>query len=263
MNDLILSFILGIVQGLTEFLPVSSSAHLLFPSLILGSTDLGLAFDIAVHAGTLLAVIFYFKSDLIKMTKSFFVNREELRAERNLSYLLILATIPIVIFGFFASDLISSNRDNISSIAWMNIIFAGLLLLAYKINLKNKTLLQLTFLGAIFIGLFQVFALLPGASRSGTAITAALFIGLNLKDASKFSFMLAIPTILGALVFMVGDVIVTESIINISALFIGFFTSSIFAFYTIKYFLAFVDKIGMYPFVVYRFCLGALLLLML
>ena len=131
-----------------------------------------------------------------------------------------------------------------------------------KINLKIKTLLQLTFLGAIFIGLFQVFALLPGASRSGTAITAALFIGLNLKDASKFSFMLAIPTILGALVFMIGDVIVTESIINISALFIGFFTSSIFAFYTIKYFLAFVDKIGMYPFVVYRFCLGALLLLM-
>ena len=134
MNELILSFILGIVQGLTEFLPVSSSAHLLFPSLILGSTDLGLAFEIAVHAGTLLAVIFYFKSDLIKMTKSFFVNREELRSERNLSYLLILATIPIVIFGFFASDLISSNRDNISSIAWMNIIFAWLLLLSYKIN---------------------------------------------------------------------------------------------------------------------------------
>lgn len=262
MSDSILSFVLGIIQGLTEFLPVSSSAHLLFPSLIFGSNDLGLAFDIAAHAGTLIAVIFFFKSDLINMSKSFFVNKEELKSERYLAYLLILATMPIVLFGFFASDFISLNRDNILSIAWMNVIFAGLLLFAYKWNSANKTLIQLTIFGALFIGLFQVFALLPGASRSGTAITAALLIGLNLKDASKFAFMLAIPTILGALIFMVGDVIVTESVISISSLVIGFFTSLIFAFLTIKYFLAFVDRIGMYPFVFYRFCLGAILLLM-
>ena len=106
--------------------------------------------------------------------------------------------------GDITSDLIQNNRSNISSIAWMNLIFAALLLVAYKLNSNNKNLIQLTLVGALCIGFFQVFSLLPGASRSGTAITAALFIGLNLKDASKFSFMLAIPTILGAIIFLIG-----------------------------------------------------------
>ena len=261
MSDLILSFVLGLIQGLTEFLPVSSSAHLLFPSLIFGSNDLGLAFDIAAHSGTLCAVIYFFKLELVNMTKSFFTNSSLLKEERKLALLLILATLPIVIFGFLASDLVQLNRANISSIAWMNLIFAGLLLLAYKLNTNNKDLIQLTVLGAVFIGLFQVFALLPGASRSGTAITAALFIGLNLRDASKFSFMLAIPTILGALVFLVLDLMSSEQIINVGSLLVGFITSMIFAFLTIKYFLAFVERLGMYPFVFYRIGLGVILLM--
>ena len=261
MSDLFLSFILGIIQGLTEFLPISSSAHLLFPSLVFGSNDLGLAFDISVHVGTLLAVIYYFRDDMLAMTKSLFQSNSSLAEERGLALLLIIATIPIVLAGFFGSDLINSNRTNISSIAYMNLIFAGFLFIAYFYSSASKTLLELTVVGALFIGLFQVFALLPGASRSGTAMTAALFIGLHLKDASKFAFLLSIPTILGALVFLLIDISTSSYSFNFISLFIGLITSCIVAFLTIKYFLIFVDRIGMYPFVIYRIILGCILLL--
>ncbi|MFQ3340076.1 MAG: undecaprenyl-diphosphatase [Gammaproteobacteria bacterium] len=262
MSEFLLSLILGLIQGLTEFLPVSSSAHLLFPTLIFGSDDLGLPFDIAVHAGTLVAVIFFFRSDLINMTKSFFVKSDLLSSHKRLALLLILSTIPVVIVGFFASDLIGQRIFSIQSIAWMNLIFAFLLLLAYKLNTHSKQLVALTITGALFIGCFQVFALLPGASRSGTAITAALFIGLSLKDASKFSFMLGIPTILGALVFLLLDLVNSDINLNILSLITGFLISMFFAFFTIKYFLLFAERIGMYPFVIYRLGLGAVLLLL-
>ena len=261
MSDLLLSFILGIIQGLTEFLPISSSAHLLFPSLVFGSNDLGLAFDISVHVGTLLAVIYYFRNDILAMTKSLFQSSSSLAEKRGLALLLIIATIPIVLAGFFGSDLINTNRTNISSIAYMNLIFAGFLFIAYFYSSASKTLLELTVVGALFIGLFQVFALLPGASRSGTAMTAALFIGLNLKDASKFAFLLSIPTILGALVFLLIEISTSSYSFNFISLFIGLITSCIVAFLTIKYFLIFVDRIGMYPFVIYRIILGCILLL--
>ena len=262
MSDLFLSFILGIIQGLTEFLPISSSAHLLFPSLVFGSNDLGLAFDISVHVGTLLAVIYYFRDDILAMTKSLFQSNTSLGSERGLALLLIIATIPIVVAGFFGSDLINTNRTNISSIAYMNLIFAGFLFIAYLYSSASKTLLELTVIGALFIGLFQVFALLPGASRSGTAMTAALFIGLNLKDASKFAFLLSIPTIFGALVFLLIEISTSSYSFNFISLFIGLITSCIVAFLTIKYFLIFVDRIGMYPFVIYRIILGCILLLL-
>ena len=261
MSDLFLSFILGIIQGLTEFLPISSSAHLLFPSLVFGSNDLGLAFDISVHVGTLLAVIYYFRDDILAMTKSLFQSNSSLTEERGLALLLIIATIPIVLAGFFGSDLININRTNISSIAYMNLIFAGFLFIAYLYSSASKTLVELSIIGALFIGLFQVFALLPGASRSGTAMTAALFIGLNLKDASKFAFLLSIPTIFGALVFLLIEISTSSYSFNFVSLSIGLITSSIVAFLTIKYFLIFVDRIGMYPFVIYRIILGCILLL--
>ena len=262
MSDLFLSFILGIIQGLTEFLPISSSAHLLFPSLVFGSNDLGLAFDISVHVGTLLAVIYYFRDDILAMTKSLFQSNSSLAEERGLALLLIIATIPIVLAGFFGSDLINDNRTNIGSIAYMNLIFAGFLFIAYFYSSASKTLLELTVVGALFIGLFQVFALLPGASRSGTAMTAALFIGLSLKDASKFAFLLSIPTIFGALVFLLLEISTSSYSFNFVSLFIGLITSCVVAFLTIKYFLIFVDRIGMYPFVIYRIILGCILLLL-
>lgn len=261
MNDIFLSILLALIQGLTEFLPVSSSAHLLFPSLLFGADDLGLSFDIATHGGTLLAVLVYFRSDLQEMILSMNpLNPNDDKASRQLAFYLIVATLPIVIFGLIGSDFITNRNFGINSIAWANLVFAGILFLAYRYSSQSKTMIQLSILTVLFIGLFQVFALIPGASRSGTAITAALLVGLNLKDASKFAFLLSIPTILGALVFLIIDSIGSFAVINFLSLFIGFSVSAFFAFFTIKFFLAFIDKIGMYPFVIYRLLLGFALL---
>ena len=163
--------------------------------------------------------------------------------------------------GFSASDLLNQRIFGIQSIALVNIIFAGILLLAFLKREEKKDLYQLSLYGALFIGIFQCFALIPGASRSGTAITAALLIGMNIKDATKFSFMLGVPTILGALVLLLIDIQNLDIAFNMAHLIVGFFVSMIFAFLTIKLFLVFVDKIGMIPFIVYRLFLGLFLLL--
>jgi len=143
----------------------------------------------------------------------------------------------------------------------MNIVFAFILMFAFAAGPKNKTIKQLTIFAAIFIGLIQVFALIPGASRSGTAITAGLIAGLSLKDASKFAFLLGIPTILGALVFLLLDMTAPGTEIDVLQLLVGFFISSAVAFLTIKYFLIFVEKIGVMPFVIYRIILGMAIIL--
>ena len=262
MNDIFLSIALALIQGLTEFLPVSSSAHLLFPSLLFGANDLGLSFDIATHGGTLFAVLVYFRLDIKKMFLSInpFFNNHDVQSRQLFTYL-IVATFPIIIFGLIGSDYIANRSFGVTNIAWANLIFATVLFLAYRYSSQSKTILQLSIFTVLFIGLFQVFALIPGASRSGTAMTAALIIGLNLKEASRFAFLLSIPTILGALIFLLIDSFNSFEAINLSSLFIGFSISAIFAFFTIKFFLAFIDKIGMYPFVIYRLVLGLGLLL--
>ena len=262
MNDIFLSIALALIQGLTEFLPVSSSAHLLFPSLLFGANDLGLSFDIATHGGTLFAVLVYFRLDIKKMFLSInpFFNNHDVQSRQLFTYL-IVATFPIIIFGLIGSDYIANRSFGVTNIAWANLIFATVLFLAYRYSSQSKTILQLSIFTVLFIGLFQVFALIPGASRSGTAMTAALIIGLNLKEASRFAFLLSIPTILGALIFLLIDSFNSFEAINLSSLFIGFSISAIFAFFTIKFFLAFIDKIGMYPFVLYRLVLGLGLLL--
>ena len=261
INDIVLVILLSIIQGLTEFLPISSSAHLLLPNLLFGTKDLGLGFDIATHAGTLVAVIFYFKNDLMRMSSSLLNNDKSLLDDRRLALLLIIATVPIVIVGLLSSDLIQQRLFSLQSIATMNIVFAFVLMFAFAAGPKNKTIKQLTIFAAIFIGLIQVFALIPGASRSGTAITAGLIAGLSLKDASKFAFLLGIPTILGALVFLLLDMIAPGVEIDLLQLLVGFSISSVVAFLTIKYFLLFVEKIGVMPFVIYRIILGMAIIL--
>ena len=261
INDIVLVILLSIIQGLTEFLPISSSAHLLLPNLLFGTKDFGLSFDIATHAGTLVAVIFYFKNDLMRMSSSLLNNDKSLLDDRRLAFLLIIATVPIVIVGLLSSDLIQQRLFSLQSIATMNIVFAFVLMFAFAAGPKNRTIKQLTIFAAIFIGLIQIFALIPGASRSGTAITAGLIAGLSLKDASKFAFLLGIPTILGALVFLLLDMIAPGVEIDLLQLLLGFSISSVVAFLTIKYFLLFVEKIGVMPFVIYRIILGMAIIL--
>ena len=262
ISDLLLALALACIQGLTEFLPVSSSAHLLFPSLLFGAKDFGLVFDIAVHAGTLAAVVFYFKDDILKLLHAWMPwtsNRNE--GDFLLGLNLIIATVPIVFVGLIFSDLISARLHSIGSIAWANLIFAGLLLIAFKMSSQNKNILGLTLSMAIFIGCLQALAVFPGASRSGMAITGALIVGLNIRDTSRFAFLLSIPTILGALVLMVAKGAYSIAFSDMLIMLTGFIGSAFIAFITIKSFLQFVEKIGMTPFVLYRVALGVLLLL--
>ena len=259
MTDYFLSFLLGLIQGLTEFLPISSSAHLLFPTLIFGTNDLGLSFDIAVHAGTLIAVIFFFRNEIKCMLKSVTTSDTSLSDYRKLTYMLIIATIPIVVAGLGFSDFIEDRIFNVSSIAITNLIFAIILFVVFLNRKENLSIFEISLKAAILIGFFQCFALIPGASRSGMAITGALLIGLNLKDASKFTFLLSIPTIAGALIFLLVDF--NQISFDYLNMLIGFAVSMIVAFFTIKYFLAFVERIGMVPFVMYRVILGLMLLI--
>ncbi len=262
MNDYLLSFLLGIIQGFTEFLPISSSAHLLIPSQVFGYQDLGLAFDIVVHAGTLTAVIFYFRCEIFTMLQSILTKKQDLNNERILTLNLVIATIPIIIFGLIFKDFIDQRLFNTSSIAIANILFALLLLYAFQSRKSTLNIYKITILSAIFIGLVQCFALIPGASRSGTVITAALLIGLNIKDASKFAFLLAIPTIIGALILLIINLDLSTINNDLLSLGIGFFVSMFVAFLTIRFFLLFVEKIGMLPFIIYRMLLGVVLLIM-
>jgi undecaprenyl-diphosphatase len=262
ISDFFLALLLALIQGLTEFLPVSSSAHLLFPSLLFGAKDFGVAFDISVHAGTLTAVIYFFKKEIQGLLQAW----NPLTASRSkenfsLGFNLLIATLPIVVVGLVASDVIESRSSNIDSIAWANLVFAGLLYASFKSSNQSKSLSELTLFAALIIGCFQALAVFPGASRSGMAITGALIIGLNLKDTSKFAFLLSIPTILGALVLMLAKGAYSIALSEMFLMLTGFIGSALIAFFTIKSFLQFVEKIGMTPFVLYRVALGLVLLL--
>ena len=262
ISDFFLAILLALIQGLTEFLPVSSSAHLLFPSLLFGAKDFGIAFDISVHAGTLAAVIYFFKKEIQGLLQAWNpLTSSRSKDDFSLGLNLLIATLPIVVIGLLASDLIESRSSNIESIAWANLVFAGLLYAVFKSSSQSKSLSELTLFAALIIGCFQALAVFPGASRSGMAITGALIIGLNLKDTSKFAFLLSIPTILGALVLMLAKGAYSIALNDMLIMLTGFIGSAVIAFFTIKSFLKFVEKIGMTPFVLYRVALGLVLLL--
>ena len=262
ITDFFLALLLSLIQGLTEFLPISSSAHLLFPTLLFGTKDFGIVFDISVHAGTLAAVIYYFKKEIQGLLQAWNPWKNNRNKENfSLGLNLIFATLPIFLVGLLASDLTESRSANIDSIAWANLVFAVFLYAAFKSSSQSKSLTELTLLAALIIGCFQALAVFPGASRSGMAITGALIIGLNIKDASRFAFLLSIPTILGALVLMLAKGAYSIALSDMLVILTGFIGSAFIAFFTIKGFLQFVERIGMTPFVLYRVALGIVLLL--
>ena len=199
--DLIQALILAIIQGLTEFLPVSSSAHLILISKIVGWDDQGLLFDIALHLGTLLAVLIYFKDELYQMIEDPIRNRGKNIMQSDLM-ILIIATVPVVIAGGIFNDWIESNLRSSNVIALTSIIFGFLLLASDKFSFGGK---NLTLQIGLLIGLAQILALIPGVSRSGVTITMGLFMGLGRVESSKFSFLLAIPVIFAASVLQIYD----------------------------------------------------------
>ena len=258
--DLIQALILAIIQGMTEFLPVSSSAHLILVPKIIGWNDQGLLFDIALHFGTLLAVLIYFRDDLAQMIEDLLRNRSHNIMQSDVM-ILIIATIPIVIVGGLFNDWIENNLRSSNVIATTSIIF-GLILLASDKFSSSKN--NLTLRIGLLIGLAQVLALIPGVSRSGITITMGLFMGLGRVKSAKFSFLLAIPVILGASVLQIYESYsIAFSSINYVLLLTGLSVSFLFAYFTIHWFLAFVTKVGMFPFVIYRIALGLFIFVLL
>tara|TARA_Y100000741_G_scaffold311053_1_gene255006 strand:+ start:1564 stop:2328 length:765 start_codon:yes stop_codon:yes gene_type:complete len=251
MNDLSLfqTIVLSIIQAITEFLPISSSAHLLLPSKVLGWPDQGILFDITVHFATLLAVLIYFRDEFLKI--NFYLSRTFLY--------LVLSTLPIVLIVLFV-DGVGDYRWSLSSIAYANLFFALLLLLSEKISLNKLTNSDMNIKHAVVIGLFQTFSLISGASRSGTAITGSLLLGYKKEEAAKYSLMLSIPTILGALIFSFGDINTLTDDIDILTTFIAFLTTFTVSYFSISIFIKLVKQLGYMPFIVYRLILGSVLL---
>jgi len=253
--------LLAILQGLTEFLPISSSAHLVIPSLVMDWPDQGLAFDVAVHVGTLLAVLLYYRVDLINMAYSWFRSLAGAPAtdDSRLVWYLALATLPAIAVGFFAGDYIEAELRNLPVIATTTLLFGLLLGFADRRAPGLAEGAQLTLAVALLIGLAQALAPVPGVSRSGVTITAALLLGMNRQAAARFSFLLSIPVIAGAGALKVWELVEAGNGVNWFQLGLGATVSGISAFLCIALFLRLLDRIGLMPFVYYRIVLAAVL----
>ena len=261
--DAIQIIVLALIQGITEFLPISSSGHLILPAQLLNWEDQGLAFDVAVHVGTLTAVIAYFWKDIWNIAVDWlgsFVGKGQ-TTNSKLGWYIIIATIPAVVFGFAMKSVgLDETMRSVAVICGSTLIFGALLGWAdlkgkLKFSLEETTLKQ-----AVIIGFAQAVALIPGASRSGMTMTAGLMLGMKRDAVARFSFLLSIPVILGAGLLLTLDLIKSGAAVNWGELFAGAALSGISAWICVHYFLAFINRIGMMPFVIYRMVLGVVLL---
>lgn len=255
------AIVLAVVQGLTEFLPISSSAHLAMAPILLGWSDQGLAFDIAVHVGTLSAVILFYRQDLQAMARSWFGSLLGGPADQNsqLVWYLAAATLPVAVVGVLANDFIGSELRNLPVIATTTLIFGLLLGLADKRARIDSPAVSLTLTVAVIIGLSQALALIPGVSRSGVTITAALLLGMDRQSSARFSFLLSIPVIASAGGLLVLDLIENGNGLNWTQLLVAVAVSGVTAYFCIAAFIRLLDKVGLMPFVYYRVILAAVL----
>jgi len=262
--------VLALVQGVTEFLPISSSAHLILPSRLLGWPDQGLAFDVAVHLGTLCAVCFALRGELSRMAFGTLeaVRRRSWTAEAGLTLWVGLATVPVVIAGLLLQDVVETTLRSVLVIAASTIIFGIALGLAdwraprLGSAMPGRSEFQLSVKDAVLIGLAQCLALIPGTSRSGITMTAALLLGLSRSAAARFSFLLSIPTIAGASVLSLRQLLRGEALVDWPVLLIGFGVAAVTAVLCIRFFLALLERTGFLPYVIYRLALGFLLLIL-
>ena len=260
--DWLQAVFLALIQGLTEFLPVSSSAHLILPSQILGWPDQGLAFDVAVHLGTLIAVVTYFHADIMAVIDGMLktLRTQEINTECQLGIAVVVGTVPAVMIGFFFKDFIELNLRSSLVIA-LTTIFFGLLL--WQADRSGKRLLamdKLTINHAWVIGVAQALALIPGTSRSGITMTAALMLGFDRTAAARFSMLLSIPLIVAAGILETHELVTTAAPVPWLLIGLGMLVSAVSAYLCIHYFLKLLERVGMLPFVIYRLGLGIFLL---
>ena len=263
--DFIQIVILAIVQGLTEFLPISSSAHLILVPLLLEWPDQGLAFDVAVHVGSLLAVLFYFRSEVVWILSAWLKSLSGSQSTPNsrLGWWVILGTIPAILIGFTFKDIIEIELRSPWVIATTTILFGLLLGVADRFKNHQRSEYELRLRDVLIIGCFQALALIPGTSRSGITITAGLFLGMTRQAAARFSFLLSMPIIFASGVLQTRDLIQSSLVIDWLALSLAVVLSALSAGLCIHLFLSLIEKIGMLPFVIYRLLLGGFLVYLL
>ncbi len=266
MIDWYQALVLALVQGLTEFLPVSSSAHLLFPSLLLGWADQGLAFDVAVHVGTLSAVLLYYRDDLLRMANRWLRSLAGGGAcdDSRMVWYLAVATLPAGVAGLLAGGFIEEHLRTLTVIATTTLVFGLLLGLADRRTVNSDPERALGMRVALLIGFAQALALVPGVSRSGVTMTAALLLGMRRQSAARFSFLLSIPIIASAGMLKVWELLAAgESRVDWVAMGLGVAVSGLSAYACIAAFLRLLDKVGFMPFVYYRIALAIALYLIL
>ena len=249
LSNIIEIIILSIVQGISEFLPISSSAHLNIIEIIFEFNSNSLMIDVSLHLGSILAIIFYFRKELL-----------DLKNNQKLLSLMIIGSIPIVIAGYIISTtgLINLLENNLKVIAWTTLIFGIILYLADKSKFDKKISSSLNLQTILYIGLFQILALIPGVSRAGITITTARLFGFNRFDSSKISFLLAIPAIAGASVLQLKNSVEQSFEFNYLIL-ISITFSFLFSYFTVKFFLEYIKKFSLNVFVVYRIIISIIL----
>lgn len=259
--------ILGALQGATEFLPISSSAHLILAPWLLGWPDQGLTFDVVLHAGTLFAILSFFWKDWIQMLAGLVSTRgsriQGPYANPWLLFLLICGTIPAAVAGFLAENAVETRLRSPLVLSFTLIGLALLLWLAERVATKKRELTEVTMVDALAVGAAQALALVPGTSRSGITITAGLFRGLTREAAARFSFLLSAPITAGAALKKAME-LHKMGIADAERLplILGFLTSVIIGYLTIKYFLRYLQKNTLFLFIYYRIALGCVILLL-
>ena len=243
-------FILSLVQGITEFLPISSSSHLVLLSNYFNFENQGLSIDVSLHIGSFLAVLSYFSKDIIN-----FLNNKKL------FFKILISSIPVMVVGVFLvqTNLIEKIR-NIEIIGWTTFVFGILLYVSDKFKLNKNIENNFNFKSAVFVGLFQVLSLVPGVSRSGITITAARLLNFKRFDSLKISFLLSIPTLAAVSIFGLKNLISNENIDLTMFNIVSIILSFIFSLITIKFFLKYVRTFNLNIFVIYRLILGLLLI---
>ena len=260
--DTLQILILAVVQGITEFLPVSSSGHLILAPHLFGFDDQGLSLDVAVHLGSLFAVLAYFRRDVVAITVGWFAALPPGRPaseQSRLGWAVIIGVLPVIVVGFLIKDIVEGQMRAPWIIGATTILFGLLLGWADWRAKRERDTHSISLRDALIIGLAQILALIPGTSRSGITMTAGLMIGLTREAASRFSFLLAIPTILGSSLLVSLDLLKSPEQADWIALGTGVVLSAIAAYLCIFLFLRLIERMGMWPFVVYRLLLGAVI----
>ncbi|MDG2033336.1 MAG: undecaprenyl-diphosphate phosphatase [Rhodospirillales bacterium] len=259
-------FVLAAVQGITEFLPISSSGHLVLVPKFADWTDQGLLLDVAVHVGTLMAVMLYFYRDLAIMTGAMFRSFKRISTRRPLDpefwlvWKLVIATLPVILAGYLMNTYLGGAFRSLEIIGWTTLGFGILLFLADKLNMTIRSVEHITFLGAFVIGLFQILALIPGTSRAGITMTAARFQGVERQDTARFSLLLSIPVIAaagslkGLELYQSSNDILLKNALTAGAMSFGF------ALVAITFLMVWLKRASFTPFAIYRVILGIFLL---